>query len=116
MTETEAMQLKQELHDGVLSITLHGRLDATSGDRTRGALVEGAASHPRMLLDCSGVTFLSSAGLHAIVIGHRSARDHGVKFAVVLPTSPAAETVKISGIDKVIPIFGSRAAALESMK
>lgn len=116
MTTNEAMQLTQQLHDGVLSITLNGRLDAASGDRARGALVDGAASHQRMLLDCSGVTFLSSSGLHAIVIGHRSARDHGVKFAVVLPTSLAAEAVKVSGIDKVIPFYDSRDAALESMK
>ncbi len=116
MGTNEPMQLTQELHDGVLAITLHGRLDAHSSDRARGALIEGSASNQRMLLDCSGVTFLSSAGLQAIVMGHRSANDHGTKFAVVRPTSQAAETITISGIDRVISFHDSRDNALASLK
>ncbi len=115
MTTGEPLQLSQEMHDTVWALSLRGRLDAHTGDCARGALTEGTTAHQRLLLDCSQVTFLSSAGLHVIVSGHRAARDRGAKLAVVLPANDAAQTIQISGIDKVVSFYPSRQAALDAL-
>ncbi len=104
------------LRDGICVIEVVGRLDSHTSGQAQDAFIDATHRHPRVLIDCSRTTFMSSAGLRAIILGHRAARDAGGKFAVCIPTPAVMETVQVAAIDKVITITPTIEQALAQLK
>lgn len=101
---------------GIRELTLVGRLDSQSESTAIAAFLPATESHARVLIDCSKLTFLSSAGLRAIVLAHRSAVEKGGRIVVLVSPSPIADAFRISGLARIISIHPSRADALEGLK
>ncbi len=113
MSEVETnLALDHSQENGVLVIKVKGRLDSHGSPTAQAAFVEAVQKHPKVLVDCSQTTLLSSCGLRAIIIAHRTARERGSKFAVWIDTPAVMETVQVSAIDKVVPIMTTRLDAL----
>ncbi len=108
--------LEHDLHDGVCEVRVSGRLDSKTAPTAQSAFVDAIHSHPRVLLDCSNVNFMSSGGLRAIIIAHRAARDQGKSVSVWITSQPVMETVQVAAIDKVVPIHTTRTAAVAALK
>lgn len=92
--------------DGVLLLSLKGDLDAYSVSRLRDsldALVPGADT----VFDLSGVPFLDSAGLGALVAGVRRVRDSGGKAAVVSSRANVVRLLRVTGFDRIAPVRAS---------
>jgi len=84
-----------ERHDrgGELELVVAGRLDAaTSDELTAAVAAELRAGHHLILLDLTGVTFLSSAGIRVLLSSQRSARGLGGQ-CLVRRASPAVRQV-----------------------
>lgn len=100
-------------------VTLRGELDAHDAPRLRElfaaavAEVEGT-SRPRLLVDLTGVAFLDSTALGTIVGAVRRVREVGGDLAIVLPETGARRIFEITGLDEVLDVHPTRAAALES--
>jgi anti-anti-sigma factor len=52
----------------------------------------------RLVVDLDKVTFLDSAGVAALVAGHRLAAEHGVTYLVTQPPDRAGPTMDITGV------------------
>ncbi|HEX3289819.1 MAG TPA: STAS domain-containing protein [Gaiella sp.] len=108
-----------ETHDDgrTAVVTLRGELDAHDAPRLRelfSAVVTelDGASGPRLVLDLTGVAFLDSTALGTIVGAVRRVREIGGELAIVLPETPARRIFEITGLDEVLDVHPSRAAAL----
>lgn len=103
--------------DRAAVVTLRGELDAHDAPRIRelfaGALddLEGSEG-VRIVLDLTGVAFLDSTALGALVGGLRRVREAGGEMPVVLPETPAKRIFEITGLDNVLSVYPTRAAAL----
>jgi anti-sigma B factor antagonist len=65
-----------------------------------GTIVDGAKG--AVEVDATGVTFIDSAGLHALLTARDRARDRGVSFQVG-PTSPqVASVIEITGVSDLL--------------
>jgi anti-sigma B factor antagonist len=65
------MDVTQSLDGGVLHLKVDGRIDGYWADHLDAALSEViGAGHHRIAVDCSGVGFLSSAGIGVLVKHH----------------------------------------------
>jgi anti-sigma B factor antagonist len=84
-----------------------GDVDAVTAPTLRQSLVETLA-HPDVtdvLLDLSGVTFLDSAGLTALVVADRTARATGRALTVTCGTSRAVRRpLEITGLLTVLTV------------
>lgn len=103
---------------GTAVVTLRGELDAHDAPRLReafaGALAELQSDDgPRLVLDLTGVAFMDSTALGALVGALRRVREAGGEMPVVLPDSPARRIFEITGLDEVLSIYPSRAAAID---
>jgi anti-sigma B factor antagonist len=113
----DGIQIDKEARCAV--VTWRGELDAHDASRLRADLataVEEAAdlsSHPRVVLDLTGVAFLDSTVLGTIVGALRRLREADGELVVVLPESPARRIFEITGLDHVLTIRPMRVAALE---
>jgi anti-anti-sigma factor len=67
----------------------------------------------RVLIDLTGMIFMDSGGLAALVAAWSATSESGRGFAVVLkPGSHAARSLELRGVSGVFSIAGSRDAAL----
>ena len=91
-----------------------GELDAFTVGQFREALTE-LGSNLRLLIDLSGVPFLDSAGLGALIGGVRRAREAGGDVAVYGARPAVSRLRHTTGFDRVARVAeaeGDAAAAL----
>jgi len=67
---------------------------------------------PVLVLDMSGVTFLDSAGVGALVQLFVHRKSAGKKFALVALTPQGVAVMQVSGLIKLLPIYQTAAEAL----
>jgi anti-sigma B factor antagonist len=66
----------------------------------------------RLVLDMSGVSFLDSAGVGALVSLFVSRRNHGKTLALAALTQQGTAVMQVSGLLKLLPVFPSVEQAL----
>jgi anti-sigma B factor antagonist len=54
-------------------------------------------------LDAGGITFIDSAGLHALLVARKAAMDRGAEFRVVATSERMARVVEITGVGEILP-------------
>jgi anti-sigma B factor antagonist len=92
-----------------------GELDAFTVSQFRQTLAE-LASSPRLLIDMSGVPFVDSAGLGALIGGIRRARELGGDVAVCCNRPTLIRLLRTTGFDRIVTVaetIEEAAAALE---
>lgn len=80
-----------------------GELDAFTVSQFRQALAEMASNH-RLIIDMSGVPFVDSAGLGALIGGIRRARELGGDVAVVCNRPTLVRLLRTTGFDRIVTV------------
>ena len=102
-----------EMVSGVPVVMTPDEVDITNAAGLRGALLETAAArHGMLVVDMSRTRFCDTAGVHALVSAHKQARAEHGELRLVIATPTVRRIFTITGLDNVIPHFGSRAEAL----
>jgi anti-sigma B factor antagonist len=83
-----------------------GELDAFTVSQFRQTLAE-LASSPRLLIDMSGVPFVDSAGLGALIGGIRRARELGGDVAVACSRPTLTRLLRTTGFDRIVTVAES---------
>ena len=92
-----------------------GELDAFTVSQFRQALAEMASSK-RLLIDMSGIPFVDSAGLGALIGGIRRTRELGGDVAVACNRPTLIRLLRTTGFDRIVTVVETieeAAAALE---
>ncbi len=110
------LDIQVENAEGFVICRPVGELDAFTVSQFRQALAE-LASNPRILIDMSGVPFLDSAGLGALIGGIRRARELGGDVAVYCSRPTLLRLLHTTGFDRIVTVadtFEQAAAALQA--
>ncbi len=91
-----------------------GELDAFTVSQFRQALAELASTH-RLLIDMSGVPFVDSAGLGALIGGIRRARELGGDVAVACSRPTLTRLLHTTGFDRIVPVTETVEAAVAAL-
>jgi len=98
---------------GTVVVSVHGDLDLHSadelGDRLVGAVVGGASS---LVVDLSGVEFVDSQGLGALLRGTRRLGGDADQFRIVVPAPQIRRLFEITALDRVFTLDETREQAL----
>ena len=99
--------------DDVAVVEAAGELDihtnAVFKDSLVGAIEEGAT---RVVVDLTGVTFIDSSALGALVGGTRRSAEVGAELMIVCPAGSVARVIEITGLNRAFTIYATRAEAL----
>ena len=89
--------------DGLVVAALTGELDLDRSDEVRDSLAAQAArSGCRYLrVDVSGLDFIDSYGLGALVSARNSAAAHGVTLTLAEPSPPVHKAIEVTGLGHV---------------
>lgn len=93
--------------------TAQGRLDFGAAATFQQQLEQTIASKPvRLVVDCSGLEYVSSAGLRAFLVAARAAKGAGTTFATCALQPSVKEVFEISGFSRIIETYPDRASAI----
>ncbi len=104
------MDITEAQEAGRAVAILDGRLDTATAPMTEAKLT-ALLKQGGVIADLSAVRYVSSAGLRVLLKAAKLAKEGGVPFAVVGLQAPVREVFEISGFDKIIPAFATRAEA-----
>ncbi len=107
------MKVSQRLLANSVILLPEGRIDLSNADLFKDALLEAAAAaKAAVVLDFSGVEYVSSAGLRSLMIASKTGTARGVTLAVAAMQPIVEEIFTISRFHLVLPCFGSVREAL----
>ncbi|MBI4761523.1 MAG: STAS domain-containing protein [Chloroflexota bacterium] len=106
-----------ELENGIRLIKLEGRLDLSGTYSIEVQFVNRCAGDGvRVLVDLSGVSYVSSVGIPMLVNAAKSVVNRGGKMAFLNPQENVTKVLDLVGIPNVIPIYYDQQAAIEGLK
>jgi anti-sigma B factor antagonist len=110
------MQISEERYGNTLVLTLTGRIDNSTTDAFKSGIDARIAAcrtdGDRLILDFSGVEYISSVGLRVLMLMARQSRAQGGTIVVAALQSVVREIFEISRFNLVFECFGSIREAL----
>jgi len=110
------MEITQTLHGNLLILNLQGRVDAhTAKDFEAGLLPPIDRGQQQILVDCSRLDYISSAGLRVLLLAARKISAAGGKLALC-SMKPSIKTVfDIAGFSSIFSIFAAPPEAITEL-
>lgn len=94
-----------ERSGGVVVIRLVGELDMATVVQLRQAVTEALeTAATSVVLDLSALTFVDSSGIGALVGASRRFQELGCSFALHAPTRSVLKALRLTGVDRLMPI------------
>lgn len=106
------LDIRSERDNDVCTIALEGEVDVYTAPRLKEELVsviEGGC--PNVVVDMEKVGFIDSSGLGVLVSALRRARERDGVVRIVCTRDNILKIFRITGLDKVFPIFSDVAEA-----
>jgi anti-sigma B factor antagonist len=89
-------------------LALSGEVDVTNSNQLRDLLDAEVAKLPRhLIIDLSGLRFMDSSGLHAILRANRALGHQGGVLSLLAPQEPVARMLRLTASDRLIPVYTS---------
>jgi anti-sigma B factor antagonist len=107
------MQFRTEnVEQDIAVIHTEGRLNMVSAPKLRQAVTDViGAGRSRIVVDLSGVEFMDSSGLGALIGCLKTARQAGGDLRIAAPTKQVVMVLKLSNLDRVLTAYDSPAEA-----
>ena len=112
------MVIVEERDGEVLTLRLEGRLDGQTCvevDRRFGE-VATCSSTAGVVVDCSGLAYVSSAGLRSILVLGKQQRAAKRGFSLAAPSPEVQEILALSGFSSLFAIHPDRASAVAAVR
>src|SRR5579859_8194950 len=107
--EEPFMQVSQQRYGDVRVVALSGRIDNATSEMFRTDLgphvAECRVGGDRLVLDFSGVEYISSVGLRVLMLAARQSREQGGTIAIAALQPVVREIFEISRFNVVFPCY-----------
>ena len=105
------MSITHEDTGDLRRIVISGRLDVEGTDSVASQLVElTQAAKKSIVVDLSSLKFLASIGIRALIESAKAVKARGGKMVLVAKSgSTVMMSIKATGVDQFVPVFGSSA-------
>ena len=79
-------------------------MDTTTSPQLQNAILQAFQKGSKLVLDFSGVEYVSSAGLRALLIGQKTANSKGGTMTLVHVADAVLQVFKMSGFSGILHI------------
>jgi anti-sigma B factor antagonist len=107
------MSISYDDAGNVRTIRIMGRLDVEGTDSVSEQLVK-LAQEPKqgVVVDLSSLRFLASVGIRALIASAKAVKERGGKMVLVVKSGSTVQmSIKATGVDQFVPVFGDPDAA-----
>lgn len=113
MSEREATLTSSAEDNNITRITLAGQLNGRSGPGVHDEIMALVRPASRILLDMSGLTYMSSAGLRILLLLHRQIEATDSRLVLVGLSEEIQDTMAITGFLDFFQTAGSYEEGLD---
>jgi anti-anti-sigma factor len=108
------MTIIQTEKDGIMELSISGRLDAVSAveaDKDFNKVID--AGHENLLVNLDNLDYISSAGLRVLLVVAKRIQQNGGKVVLCSLSNNVKEVFEISGFSSIFKIFPSNSDAAD---
>lgn len=107
------MRIEVKHEKNVRIVAVNGNVDALTAPELARVIVDQIAEgHAYLVIDLTGVEFMSSAGLRTLLGAVKESRSQGGDLRIVSTNPGIDKVLKMSGLHTVARVFTSEADAL----
>lgn len=118
MADSETrFDLQTEEFEHTLVINVAGRVDGMNTREFKSSLEQTAQSYggPTIVLDFESLSYISSAGLRAILLVAEAMDRRGKQLALCSLPGAILEIIQTTGFDNIIDVYVSRSSAIDAV-
>jgi len=111
------MEITNSNRKGVAVLALNGRLNQASADTLHAAAMEVAGDEDQqaLVIDMSGVDFIASVGIRALIRPSQALSMRGGKLAVANLNPQIDEFFRLTGLDQMFRVFPTVDEAIDAI-
>jgi anti-anti-sigma factor len=94
----------QTLDGGIVKVQLSGRMDAQGTEEIEPKLMDSLGAHRAVILDLSDVSFLTSAGIRALIVAAKAVSRRGGRMALLVLDANVRKVLEIANLGQLMPI------------
>lgn len=111
------MHVQQSLVDDVIVLQPQGRIDgATSSSFEEQCMLHIGAGAQHVVIDLSGIDYVSSAGLRALLITAKKTKSTGGALTLCSAHGSVKEVISLSGFDSLLGAHETTSDAIAALK
>ena len=98
------VEIKNELDKGIYFIQVIGEIDASSSIHLDQSISEATQQHKKILINCSELEYISSAGLGVFMSYINELEDNNIKMVIFGLSEKVKHVFQILGLDQLLKI------------
>jgi len=98
------MTITKTFEDKKLTLAIEGRLDTTTSPQLNDVLIPAFNEAKEIILDFSKVEYISSAGLHILLIGQKTANSKNASMKLLGVSDEIMEVLEMTGFTNMLTI------------
>ncbi|MDR1247213.1 MAG: STAS domain-containing protein [Clostridiales Family XIII bacterium] len=98
------MTISEHTDNGRIVLDIEGRVDANTSAQLQDAIITALQTAKPVTVDFANVQYLSSAGLRALLLGHKQATSKGTTMEISNPSDFVTSVLNAVGFDKILHI------------
>jgi anti-sigma B factor antagonist len=107
------MRLSTRTDGEYLIVTVFHRLDAATAPDFEASCAQWIdGGHANLILDMTGLEYISSAGLRGILVAAKKVQRNGGGLALCGLSGGVQEVIQLSGFDRIIPTYPTAEKAM----
>ena len=103
----QGLQIEVESGADETVVRVVGDLDLATETEIRGPLVKAAESSPRVVIDATGLGFVDSSGLRALLVGREQCEAAGGQLVLRNASPGLLRLVEVAGLSGVLLVESS---------
>ena len=96
------MIINEKLENGTLTITLEGRLDTATSPQFQEVLSPAFDEAKEVILDFSGLAYVSSAGLRVLLMGQKAAQAKEASMKIRGVSEDIMDVFEMTGFSSIL--------------
>jgi serine/threonine-protein kinase RsbW len=113
------VKVRVEMLERTTLVIPEGRLDFSAAahfqQHVEQALAGAGAAPAALIIDCTALEYVSSAGLRIFLLAARASQRAGIAFALSTLQPAVREVFELSGFSRMMPVHADRDAALAQL-
>ena len=104
LTGGKSLELNEVVGTNTIKIAASGRLDTNTSIQLENLIKERSPNVTSLILDLSGIEYISSAGLRVVLLAHKTMLAYGGKMTVQSPSEFCTQVFQATGMESVLNI------------